>query len=573
LFLVFFGAALLVGAKAHADEYYWSNGITINGATATGSVNGVGYTITSNSTLTSHYGHWYPGNFHDSYKIPGDTGAGTPVDVISDDQGRSYTLTFDSPVESPLISISSLGQLALPIGFTFGSSVDLLWTANVDPASGSVTYVTGREGYIIARYPGTVSSVTFTPGNTAGNDLMMLMVGFAVSTTPPTITAPGGTAGASSSAISVAELQTAVGDFNANKTVNWSIVGGADQGLFTINSSTGVLSFSTAPDFLSPSDQDQNNVYEVQIRASDLQQFPQSADQTVNVTVTDATAPVVSSVSVPANDIYLNTENLDFSLNLSEQVTVDTTSGTPQISLDIGGETKYAVYQSGSGSSSLLFRYTVSSSDVDVDGISINSLSVTGGTIQDAAGNNLNVTLNSVGNTSSVLVGHGSASQLAITTQPVAAANGAALGTQPVLEIRDVDGNVVTSDSSTQITATIGSGASGTLGGTATVTASSGVVTFSNLTLTGLTSETYTLSFDDAGALTAVASSNLTLTGPGAASKVVLVTQPVFGPNGQLLTTQPVLQVQDAQGAFRQILNLCRSTLFNYYEYFNLPEQ
>ncbi|NRP12188.1 hypothetical protein XMD517_000949 [Aliiroseovarius sp. xm-d-517] len=146
------------------------------------------------------------------------------------------------------------------------------------------------------------------------------------------------------------------------------------------------------------------------------------------------------------------------------------------------------------------------------------------------------------------LTGAGSASQLAITTQPVAAANGAALGTQPVLEIRDADGNVVTSDSSTQITATIGSGASGTLGGTTTVTASSGVVTFSNLTLTGLTSETYTLSFDDAGSLTAVASLNLTLTGPGAASKVVLVTQPVFGPNGQLLTTQPVLQVQDAQG-------------------------
>lgn len=544
-------AALLVGAKAHADEYYWSNGIIISdgGATATGSVNGVGYTITSsNSSLTSHPGHWNVENFPDSYKIPGDTGAGPAVDVFVDNQGGTYTLTFDSPVESPLISISSLGQPTLAIDFTFGSSVNLLWTANVIPASGSVTSVTGQEGYIIAQYPGTVSSVTFTPGNTAGNDAMMLMVGFAVSTTPPTITAPGGTAGASSSAISVAELQTAVGDFDANKAVNWSIVGGADQGLFTINSSTGVLSFSTAPDFLSPSDQDQNNVYEVQIRASDLQQFPQSATQTVNVTVTDATAPVVSSVSVPANDIYLNTENLDFSLNLSEQVTVDTTSGTPRISLDIGGVTKYADYQSGSGSSSLLFRYTVSSSDVDADGISINSLSVNGGTIQDAAGNNLNVTLNSVGNTSSVLVGHGSASQLAITTQPVAAANGAALGTQPVLEIRDVDGNVVTSDSSTQITATIGSGASGTLGGTATATASSGVVTFSNLTLTGLTSETYTLSFDDAGALTAVASSNLTLTGPGAASKIVLVTQPVFGPNGQLLTTQPVLQVQDAQG-------------------------
>ncbi|WP_158077137.1 hypothetical protein, partial [Cognaticolwellia aestuarii] len=63
-----------------------------------------------------------------------------------------------------------------------------------------------------------------------------------------------------------------------------------------------------------------------------------------------------------------------------------------------------ATYLSGTGSSALLFRYTVQAGDNDSDGIAIGSLSANGGTLRDAASNDATLTLNSVGATTSVLV-------------------------------------------------------------------------------------------------------------------------------------------------------------------------
>ncbi len=75
----------------------------------------------------------------------------------------------------------------------------------------------------------------------------------------------------------------------------------------------------------------------------------------------------------------------------------------------------------------------------------------------------------------------------------------ATLATQPVVQIRDAQGNVVTGDSTTSVTVSIASGTGGTLGGTATVTAASGVVTFTDLTLAGTVGESYVLEFAASG--------------------------------------------------------------------------
>ncbi|SFE51205.1 MBG domain-containing protein [Sunxiuqinia elliptica] len=119
----------------------------------------------------------------------------------------------------------------------------------------------------------------------------------------------------------------------------------------------------------------------------------------------DAVAPTVTSVSVPANATYVAGQDLDFTINFDEAVTVNTDAGTPQIALTIGATTRQASYQSGSGSSALAFSYTVQGGDLDTDGIVVGSLAVNGGTIKDVAGNNANLTLNSVGATNAVLVG------------------------------------------------------------------------------------------------------------------------------------------------------------------------
>src|SRR5437016_3674738 len=99
----------------------------------------------------------------------------------------------------------------------------------------------------------------------------------------------------------------------------------------------------------------------------------------------DTIAPSISSVTGPANGSYRAGQNLDFTANFSESVTVDTTGGTPTIGLTIGATARNAAYVSGSGSSSLLFRYTVQAGDNDSDGIaSASPIVLNGGTIKDA---------------------------------------------------------------------------------------------------------------------------------------------------------------------------------------------
>ncbi|ACB77524.1 Ig family protein [Opitutus terrae PB90-1] len=120
--------------------------------------------------------------------------------------------------------------------------------------------------------------------------------------------------------------------------------------------------------------------------------------------VLDATGSTVTSVGVPANATYLAGQNLDFTVNWDESVIVNTTGGTPSLALTVGSTSRSATYLSGSGTSALVFRYQTQSGDLDADGITVGALSLNSGTIQDAAGNNATLTLNSVGSTASVNV-------------------------------------------------------------------------------------------------------------------------------------------------------------------------
>jgi RHS repeat-associated protein len=80
--------------------------------------------------------------------------------------------------------------------------------------------------------------------------------------------------GGSAASVQVTEGNTAVTtvvatDIDFGTTLSYSISGGADAAKFSINSSTGVLSFVSAPDYGNPTDDDSDNVYEVEVSASD----------------------------------------------------------------------------------------------------------------------------------------------------------------------------------------------------------------------------------------------------------------------------------------------------------------
>jgi Domain of unknown function (DUF4347) len=89
---------------------------------------------------------------------------------------------------------------------------------------------------------------------------------FAPANTPPVISTNGGLGTA---AVSVAENTTAVTTVGATDSdwptpaLAYSIAGGADQAKFSINSVTGALRFTAAPDFELPGDANGDNVYEV----------------------------------------------------------------------------------------------------------------------------------------------------------------------------------------------------------------------------------------------------------------------------------------------------------------------
>lgn len=102
-------------------------------------------------------------------------------------------------------------------------------------------------------------------------------------TAAPVITGPSGGAGAATSAVSVTEGTTSVTTLSADETVTWSKDGGVDAALFTLDASSGALSFTTAPDYEAPSDADTNNAYIVVVKATDG--AGNVAAQTVTVTV------------------------------------------------------------------------------------------------------------------------------------------------------------------------------------------------------------------------------------------------------------------------------------------------
>lgn len=133
----------------------------------------------------------------------------------------------------------------------------------------------------------------------------------------PTITSNGGGATAS---ISVAEHTTTVttvtaSDADTGQALTYSIVGGADAAQFTIDSSTGALSFVTAPNFESPTDAGGNNVYDVTVQVSDGSGAV--GTQAISVSVTNVNeGPTGADATITINEDTshtLTTANFGFS--------------------------------------------------------------------------------------------------------------------------------------------------------------------------------------------------------------------------------------------------------------------
>jgi hypothetical protein len=130
----------------------------------------------------------------------------------------------------------------------------------------------------------------------------------------------------------------------------------------------------------------------------------------------------------------------------------------------------------GAGTLSGTTTLAATSGTVTFAGLSIDKigtgykLTATSGVLTVATSSPFNITL-------------GAASKVAFTTQPGNGTGGTALTAQPIGTVQDAGGNTVTT-SSAPVTVAIGTNPnSGTLAGTLTVNASSGVATFAGLSI------------------------------------------------------------------------------------------
>ena len=119
---------------------------------------------------------------------------------------------------------------------------------------------------------------------------------------PPTITS-GGAATAAENQVTTS--YTPVATDPENDSVSFSIIGGADADLFELDSVNGALKFKVSPDFEAHGSSNNDNLYEVQIQASDGNGGTDT--QTVNVTVTDENEgpdfTIISSFTAAENQI------------------------------------------------------------------------------------------------------------------------------------------------------------------------------------------------------------------------------------------------------------------------------
>ena len=156
-----------------------------------------------------------------------------------------------------------------------GSSETRLYTAN---------FVTSAE------FTEAETTLNFTASSTAN--------GYSLEADPITIEASGEVAATapeitSSDSVEIDENTTEVITLETDTEATFAISGGDDADLFTINETTGELSFSTAPDFENPRSATGNNQYSLEVTATS-NDINLSSQQALTVTVQDVNeAPVL----------------------------------------------------------------------------------------------------------------------------------------------------------------------------------------------------------------------------------------------------------------------------------------
>ena len=267
-----------------------------------------------------------------SYEAPADSGGNNVYDVtvqVSDGQGGTDTqalaVTVANVNEAPTdlaLSANTVAENAANgtvVGTVSGTDSDTgdTRTYSLTDNAGGRFAINSSTGQItvanrsLLNYESVTShnlTVRVTDSGGLTYDETFTINVTDVNEAAPRITSNGGGATA---LINIAENATAVtrvtaSDADTRQTLAYSIVGGADAAKFTINSSTGALSFVSAPNYEAPTDSGGNNVYDVTVQVSDGSGGVDS--QAISVTVT-AVNERPTDLSLSANTVAEHAAN------------------------------------------------------------------------------------------------------------------------------------------------------------------------------------------------------------------------------------------------------------------------
>ena len=218
---------------------------------------------------------------------------------------------------------------------------------------------------------------TLTLGNNPGFDSFM----------PVADAGPGGVLSAGQS-VTLGGPRTSGGPWGSNVTYGWTQTDGDDvsASTVTLTASDAATSGFTVPALASATDV---KLKLTVVGVGDLN-AALTATSTAEFTIRALAPTGVAVVSGPVDgsDTYKRGEKIEFAVTFGDRVLVDTSLGTPALTLLLGSAAPRASYVRGTGTNRLVFAHTVISSNTDTDGISVimNRLALHGGVITSVYG-------------------------------------------------------------------------------------------------------------------------------------------------------------------------------------------
>ncbi len=219
-----------------------------------------------------------------------------------------------------------------------------------------------------------------------------------------------------------------------------------------------------------------------------------------------STGATSSSFNVSANTVVTHLSVSAPSSETAGSTFSITASALNSANAAVAGYTGTVHFSSSDVAAGLPANYTFTAADAGVHTFSGLVLKTAGSRTITAT----DTSTSSITGSATVAVTPGVATHLAILQQPGSAVVGASISPAVTVAVEDAYNNVVTSDSTDQVTIAMGSNsAGGTLSGTTTATVSGGIATFSNLSI-GTVGTGYTLAASS-GTLTGIATTSFSV--------------------------------------------------------------